>query len=91
MTTGVIFVICGNRSYLSNPSIYESAAKTCTMLETTRYNLSSQEMMSPANPVRFTISVEIQAESQDGFDESLQRTVKENSNVLGFGSAEFED
>lgn len=36
-------------------------------------------------------SVEIQAESQDGFDESLQRTVKENSNVLGFGAAEFED
>ncbi len=41
--------------------------------------------------VDVSISVEIQAESQDGFDESLQRTVKENSNVLGFGSAEFED
>ena len=41
--------------------------------------------------VKVSISVEIQAESQDGFDESLQRTVKENSNVLGFGSAEFEE
>ena len=41
--------------------------------------------------VNVSISVEIQADSKDGFDESLQRTVKENSNVLGFGSAEFED
>ena len=41
--------------------------------------------------VNVSISVEIQADSKDGFDESLQRTIKENSNVLGFGSAEFED
>jgi uncharacterized protein len=41
--------------------------------------------------VDVTISVEIEARSKDGFDESLQRTVKENCNVLRFGSAEFED
>lgn len=41
--------------------------------------------------VTVSISVEIQADSKDGFDESLQRAVKENSNVLGFGSAEFEE
>ena len=41
--------------------------------------------------VNVSISVEIQARSQDGFDESLQRTVKENSNTLNFESAEFED
>ncbi len=38
-----------------------------------------------------TISVEIEARSRDGFDESLQRIVKENCNVLKFSSAEFED
>jgi len=41
--------------------------------------------------VDVTISVEIQAQSKDGFDETLQRNVKENCNVLKFGSAEFED
>ncbi|MDZ7685286.1 MAG: hypothetical protein U5O39_10065 [Gammaproteobacteria bacterium] len=37
------------------------------------------------------ISVEISATSRDGFDESMQRTVNENCNVLKFNSAEFED
>ena len=41
--------------------------------------------------VDVTISVEIQAQSKDGFDEGLQRIVKENSNVLKFDSTEFED
>ena len=36
------------------------------------------------------ISVEIQAKSRDGFDDSLQRTIKENCNVLRFSSSEFE-
>ncbi|WP_029406945.1 ATP-binding protein [Thiomicrorhabdus sp. Milos-T2] len=41
--------------------------------------------------VNVSISVEIQAKLKDGFDESLQRTIKENCNVLKFSSAEFED
>ena len=41
--------------------------------------------------VNVKISVEIEASSQDGFDESMQRTVKENCNVLRFNSAEFEE
>jgi predicted AAA+ superfamily ATPase len=41
--------------------------------------------------VNVTISVEIEASSQDGFNESMQRTVKENCNVLRFRSAEFEE
>jgi len=41
--------------------------------------------------VEVSISVEIQAKSKDGFDEALQRTIKENCNVLRFGSAEFEE
>ncbi|WP_428610126.1 ATP-binding protein [Sedimenticola sp.] len=41
--------------------------------------------------VNVKISVEIEATSQDGFDESMQRTVKENCNVLRFNSAEFEE
>jgi aspartate aminotransferase-like enzyme len=41
--------------------------------------------------VNVKISVEIKASSRDGFDESMQRTVKENCNVLRFNSAEFEE
>ena len=41
--------------------------------------------------VDVTISVEIEARSKDGFDESLQRTVRENCNVLRFNTAEFEE
>ena len=36
------------------------------------------------------ISIEVRAASRDGFDESVQRTIKENCNVLKFGNAEFE-
>jgi hypothetical protein len=41
--------------------------------------------------VSVQISVEIQANSKNGFDEGLQRTIKENCNVLKFSSAEFEN
>ncbi len=41
--------------------------------------------------VEVSISVEIQAKLKDGFDEGLQRTIKENCNVLKFSSAEFEE
>ena len=40
--------------------------------------------------VTVTIAIEIQAESPTGFDEGLQRAVKENCNVLRFKTAEFE-
>ena len=40
--------------------------------------------------VKVTIAVEIQAESINGFDDGLQRAVKENCNVLKFKNAEFE-
>ena len=40
--------------------------------------------------VDVSISVEIQANSKHGFDESTQRTVKENCNVLKFQNVEFE-
>ncbi len=36
------------------------------------------------------ISLEIEAESATGFDDSLQRAVKENCNVMKFKNAEFE-
>jgi len=36
------------------------------------------------------IKVEVEASSKDGFDESTQRIVKENSRTLGFKQAEFE-
>lgn len=41
--------------------------------------------------VNVRISIEIQADSGSGFDESLQRTISENCNVLKFSSAEFEE
>ncbi len=40
--------------------------------------------------VKVKIAVEIQAESPTGFDDELQRAVKENCNVLKFKNAEFE-
>ncbi|WP_462174543.1 ATP-binding protein [Pseudoalteromonas gelatinilytica] len=41
--------------------------------------------------VNVKISVEIEAQYAEGFDEALQRAVKENCNVLRFGNAEFEE
>ena len=41
--------------------------------------------------VDVTISVEIQARSNDGFNEGMQRSIKENCNVLKFGNTEFEE
>lgn len=40
--------------------------------------------------VKMKIAIEIQAESATGFDDGLQRTVRENCNVLRFRNAEFE-
>ena len=40
--------------------------------------------------VKVKIAIEIQAEAATGFDDGLQRAVKENCNVLKFKSAEFE-
>ena len=41
--------------------------------------------------VKVRIAIEIQAETPTGFDDGLQRAVKENCNVLKFKSAEFEE
>ncbi len=41
--------------------------------------------------VKVKIAVEIQAECGTGFDDGLQRAVKENCNVLKFKNAEFEE
>jgi uncharacterized protein len=40
--------------------------------------------------VDVSISIEVQAKNSEGFDEGLQRSVKENCNVLGFNTAEFD-
>jgi len=40
--------------------------------------------------VKVKIAMEIQAESGAGFDDGLQRAVRENCNVLKFKNAEFE-
>ena len=36
------------------------------------------------------LKVEIEAENDEGFDETVQRTVRENSKTLGFDQSEFE-
>jgi len=41
--------------------------------------------------VKVQIAIELQAESPTGFDDGLQRTVKENCNVLRFKTAGFEE
>ena len=40
--------------------------------------------------VKVKIAIEIAAESATGFDDNLQRAVKENCTVLRFINAEFE-
>lgn len=40
--------------------------------------------------VEVTVSVEINAKSREGFDQSVQRTIKENCGVLKFSTAEFD-
>lgn len=40
--------------------------------------------------VRIRVDIEAETDASGGFDESLQRTVKENCRVLRFGQAEFE-
>ena len=49
-------------------------------------------MQFTARPgVKVKIAIEIQAESATGFDDGLQRAVKENCNVLRFKNSEFEE
>jgi predicted AAA+ superfamily ATPase len=48
-------------------------------------------MLLNRSDVRLKISVEIQAESESGFDESIQRAVRENCHQLKFRNGGFED
>ncbi|MCJ7603633.1 MAG: hypothetical protein MUO63_19295 [Desulfobulbaceae bacterium] len=40
---------------------------------------------------KVSITLEIEAESEEGFSEATRRTVQENSRTLGFNHAEFEE
>ncbi|MCP5421179.1 MAG: ATP-binding protein [Gammaproteobacteria bacterium] len=48
------------------------------------------QQFTTKHDVKVKISVEILAESSSGFDDGVQRVVKENCNVLKFKNAEFE-
>lgn len=48
------------------------------------------EQFTMRTGVKVRIAIEIQAESASGFDDGLQRAVKENCSVLKFKNAEFE-
>jgi len=39
--------------------------------------------------IKISVEVEVEAKSRDGFDEAMQRTIKENCNILRFSNAEF--
>lgn len=41
--------------------------------------------------MKVKIAIEIQADADAGFDDGLQRAVKENCKVLRFKNAEFEE
>lgn len=49
------------------------------------------QQFTAKHDVKVKISIEIRAESPAGFDDGVQRAVKENCNVLKFRNAEFED
>ena len=49
------------------------------------------EQFTSKTGVNVSISVEIQASSSEGFDENIQRSVKENCSVLKIDPAEFVD
>jgi hypothetical protein len=48
------------------------------------------QQFTSKHDVNVSISIEVQAESPKGFDEGLQRTIKENCTILKFKNAEFE-
>ncbi|MGB3916346.1 MAG: hypothetical protein WBL07_02820, partial [Thiothrix litoralis] len=49
------------------------------------------EQFTTRTGVKVAISIEIEASSATGFDEALQRAIKENCNVLKFASEEFDE
>lgn len=49
------------------------------------------EQFTTRTGVKVAISIEIEATSTTGFDEALQRAIKENCNVLKFDSEEFDE
>ncbi|MFA9203480.1 MAG: ATP-binding protein [Flavobacteriales bacterium] len=48
------------------------------------------EQLTATLGVEVTISIEIEAKSNNGFDEQLQRSIKENCSVLKFKATEFD-
>jgi len=46
--------------------------------------------LNRADGSRVSITVEIQAEAEEGFPEDLRRTVSENTRTLKFETSEFE-
>ncbi|OAD22287.1 AAA family ATPase [Candidatus Thiomargarita nelsonii] len=48
------------------------------------------EQLTKSTDVEVTISLEIDANAKEGFDESLERTLKENCHTLKFNLAEFD-
>ncbi|GLI47424.1 hypothetical protein [Methanoculleus bourgensis] len=45
---------------------------------------------TPWPDTKVTIKIDIEAEDQNGFDENLQRAIRENCAVLEIDQAEFE-
>ena len=76
---------------LENRDTRLGAVQACCRAARTVFLGSEPTTPSGRPGVQVKIAIEIQAESPTGFDDGLQRTVKENCNVLRFKNAEFEE
>lgn len=69
--------------------LVEVGATTATMDVSTIVNEVIQYFAAQSG-VNVTVTVEIEARTRDGFEASLQRTIKDHCGVLKFRSANFE-
>jgi len=49
------------------------------------------DQLAKAPGAKVTITIEVEADANDGFDENVKRTVTENATVLKLDTSEFED
>lgn len=49
------------------------------------------DQLAKADASKVTITIEVEADAPDGFDERTQRTIAENTDVLKFDASEFEN
>ena len=103
LTTGTGEIpLCVSESTLSGVAIEQQAFKKRIFFGTVELNpmqpkpqfsdvIDEIVMLLNRSDVRLKITVDIQAESEGGFDDSTQRSVRENCNQLKFKNGSFEE